>query len=200
MKKIRLMSTLCGAAFTLATSLGHAVILDFESRLGGLAYYDPNLNITWAANATGGIAADKWDNQVAWAADLSIGGVSGWRLPSADVNGDGTVVDCSGGGVTGCEDNELGFLYWEEGITPATPGPFSNVELNVWWYGTEFDSSRAWDFFITNTTGTQAIVDKNNNRLAWAVYSGDVVEVPVPAAVWLFASGLLGLIGIARRR
>jgi hypothetical protein len=29
---------------------------------------------------------------------------------------------------------------------------------------------------------------------------GAVSAVPVPAAVWLFASGLLGLVGIARRR
>ena len=28
----------------------------------------------------------------------------------------------------------------------------------------------------------------------------DRVVVPVPAAVWLFGSGLLGLIGIARRK
>jgi fumarate reductase subunit C len=28
----------------------------------------------------------------------------------------------------------------------------------------------------------------------------EATVVPVPAAVWLFASGLLGLVGIARRR
>jgi hypothetical protein len=33
-----------------------------------------------------------------------------------------------------------------------------------------------------------------------AVRDGDVSSVPVPAAVWLFGSGLLGLIGIARRK
>ena len=36
-----------------------------------------------------------------------------------------------------------------------------------------------------------------------SVYSGDVVNtpaVPVPAAVWLFGSGLIGLVGVARRR
>ena len=34
------------------------------------------------------------------------------------------------------------------------------------------------------------------------IFSGDVVNqpVPVPAAVWLFGSGLIGLIGIARRK
>jgi hypothetical protein len=28
----------------------------------------------------------------------------------------------------------------------------------------------------------------------------EMPEIPIPAAVWLFGSGLLGLIGIARRR
>jgi len=32
------------------------------------------------------------------------------------------------------------------------------------------------------------------------VLTVDVAVVPVPAAVWLFGSGLLGLVGIARRR
>jgi hypothetical protein len=32
------------------------------------------------------------------------------------------------------------------------------------------------------------------------VIPDDVVVVPVPAAVWLFGSGLLGLVGIARRK
>lgn len=31
-------------------------------------------------------------------------------------------------------------------------------------------------------------------------YTGDIEMVPVPAAVWLFGSGLLGLVGVARRR
>ena len=31
-------------------------------------------------------------------------------------------------------------------------------------------------------------------------FSGNITPVPVPAAVWLFGSGLLGLVGIARRR
>ncbi len=33
-----------------------------------------------------------------------------------------------------------------------------------------------------------------------ATYSMTVTAVPVPAAVWLFGSGLIGLIGIARRK
>ena len=31
-------------------------------------------------------------------------------------------------------------------------------------------------------------------------FAGRLTQVPVPAAVWLFGSGLLGLVGVARRR
>ena len=31
-------------------------------------------------------------------------------------------------------------------------------------------------------------------------FSGDLTKIPVPAAVWLMGSGLLGLVGVARRR
>jgi len=35
----------------------------------------------------------------------------------------------------------------------------------------------------------------------WAVHAGNVgAVVPVPVAVWLFGSGLLGLLGLARRK
>ena len=42
--------------------------------------------------------------------------------------------------------------------------------------------------------------DINAAGYVWPVRTGDVSIVPVPAAIWLFGSGLLGLIGIARRR
>ncbi|MBS4050890.1 MAG: hypothetical protein KGZ69_06770 [Methylomonas sp.] len=34
---------------------------------------------------------------------------------------------------------------------------------------------------------------------AWIVRSGDVAPVPVPGAIWLFSSGLLGVLGLKRR-
>ena len=61
-----------------------------------------------------------------------------------------------------------------------------------------------WSFNIK--TGNQVLQVKDTgfgNLAAWAVRDGDVaalVAVPVPAAVWLFGSGMLGLIGIARRK
>jgi len=180
----------------LITNLAQAVVVPLESRLGGSAYYDPNLDITWAANANINNNLDTWDNQRAWAASLTIGSVSGWRLPSIDVNGDNTVVDCSASGVAGCADNEMGYLYWKEGITSATSGPFSNL-ATLYWSGTELatGSTLAWMFnFSSGSQGSS--FSKNDGFFAWAVRSGDVglSSVPVPAAVWLFGSGLMGLL------
>jgi len=195
----RLNIALCGVVFTLVTNLAQAVVLPLESRLGGLAYYDPNLEITWAADANIN-SVDTWESQVAWAAGLTIGGVSGWRLPSADVNGDNTVVNCFGGGVIGCADNEMGYLYWDEGITAASPGVFSNVQQSFYWSGTEFaPGSIEWNVFFFGS-GSLRSFPKSDAIFAWAVRSGDVGAVPVPAAVWLFGSGLMGLLGLARRK
>jgi len=43
---------------------------------------------------------------------------------------------------------------------------------------------------------------KNVAMNAWAVHDGDigVAVVPVPPALWLFGSGLLGLVGVTRRK
>lgn len=39
-----------------------------------------------------------------------------------------------------------------------------------------------------------------NSRYAWAVRSGGPAIVPVPPSIWLVGSGVVGLIGISRRR
>ena len=194
-----------------------------ESRLGGLAYYDTDLLITWLqdANAGAGSIYDdgvsdtdgkmSWDNAVAWAAALDVSGVTGWRLASMDVDGSGVStttppVDCAGGGVSGCNDNEYGFLYYDEGIYNSSQDVFSStIQPGVYWSGTQ-DSvapiNIAWRFNLGSGTnsGLQDSGNKSSEHYAWAVYPGDVAAVPVPAAVWLFGSGLLGLIGVARRR
>ena len=199
MKQSRLLVNAGATLVAIASQAAWADFLPFESRLGGLAYYDPNLNISLVADANINDLMD-WSTAIAWADSLTIGGVSGWRLPNADVDGDGTVVDCFGGGVTGCADNEMGFLYWEEGITTVAPSPFTDVRSGVYWSSTESgsDTSRAWAFGFN--MGNQATNSKTGTNYAWAVRKGDVGTVPVPAAIWLFSSGLLGLVKFARRK
>ena len=179
----------------IATNANAALV----ERLDGLAYYDTIQDITWAADANlNGL--NTWQNQSTWVSSLTIGGIDGWRLPSADVNGDGDIVDCSGGGVVGCEDNEMGFLYWEENITPSTPGPFSNIQSNLYWSSTESSTSTSSSWIFRFSFGDQRTFNKDSDLAAWAVRDGDIGVVPIPAPVWLFSSGLIGLIGIARRK
>ena len=48
----------------------------------------------------------------------------------------------------------------------------------------------------TNSDCSGVALNLNGARVA----SGSISSVPIPAAVWLFGSGLLGLVGIARRK
>jgi hypothetical protein len=170
------------------------------------AYYDDQLDISWTANAK--INGSKtWDNQVAWAAGLDIDGVTGWRLPSMDVNGDDVIVNCSVDQAA-CMDNEYGHLFnygdgtvFGSGITASSPGPFSNVQL-FYWSGTDAPNPSRWSFLFDS--GFQSTRHKDLSAFAWAVHSGNVGSgnvgaVPVPAAVWLFGTALIGFIGMSRR-
>jgi len=208
MKKSNLVGALCACVFGVFSLSTHAALIGvLPATVGGTdwqAYYDDQLDITWTANANINNTT-IWDNQVAWAAGLDIDGVTGWRLPSMDVNGDGVIVSCTADQAA-CQDNEYGHLFnygagtvFGSGITINSPGPFSNVQSG-YWSGTEFapNPTKAWLFGML--IGNQATNSKLSGLSAWAVHDGDVSAVPVPAAAWLFGSGLIGLLGLARRK
>jgi hypothetical protein len=80
-------------------------------------------------------------------------------------------------------------------------GPFINFQSYGYWSSTEYIfPSYAW--YFNTIYGNQRDIVKTNSLYALAFRYGDVAvtTVPVPAAVWLFGSGLLGLIGMARRK
>jgi len=120
-------------SLTLVATVNAATL---QSRLGGLAYYDPDATLTWVADAnlaqTSSYDADYWSS-----------------------------------------------LYTD-------------------------DPSRAWVTDMGSGT-TYAPNKMMHEGFAWVVQSGDVnlipvSSVPVPAAIWLFGSGLMGLIGFSRRK
>lgn len=180
-----------------------------ESRLGGLAYYDTVLDVTWLANANAaaGSAFDdgsntidgrlSWASAVSWAASLEVNGLTEWRLPSMDVDGDGAVEDCAVASQAACLDNEYGYHFYWNGIDDQNPAPFTEVQTTNYWSGTEAGSS-AWLFDFTFNDGSQLTTSKNFNAAAWAVHAGDVALVPVPAAGWLLAGALPMLLGAGR--
>lgn len=81
----------------------------------------------------------------------------------------------------------------------ANTGPFSNVQFSHYWSGTEYgpDTSFAWDF--DTRFGFQFRSALNTQEAVWAVRSGDIAVVPIPAAAWMFGSAL-GLLGQLRRK
>jgi hypothetical protein len=221
MNKSRLLGAVCAIIFTFVTVAANAALLE---RLGGLAYYDDVADLTWLADANAtGTTLNNWTDANTWAASLNIDGVTGWRLPDTlqpdpscsrqgDLIGGDGIIDTSWG--VGCRGSEMGNLFYtvlegDEGAPislrhNANYDLFSNVQDADYWSATEYVPDtpfRAWSFLFHN--GNQGNANKSGSSgdaYAWAVHSGDVGEVPVPAAVWLFGSGLLGLAGIARRK
>ena len=96
----------------------------------------------------------------------------------------------------GCPDTDP----WCLQNTTADTVAIQNMQSYVYWSGTEDAryTGYAWGFYTG--VGSQGGYGKDVEIYAWAVRSGDVAAVPIPAAAWLFGSGLLGLIGVARRK
>jgi hypothetical protein len=80
-------------------------------------------------------------------------------------------------------------------------GPLTNLQPGFYWSGTEYApyNGYAWGFLF-NYGAQSASPDNYGVDYALAVRSGQVAAVPLPTTAWLFSSGLLGLIGVARRQ
>ena len=87
----------------------------------------------------------------------------------------------------------------QSGSGLSNTADFLNIQSAAgYWSGSEVSSGSGWLFSFND--GNQNILNKGVAQFAWAVHSGDVSAVPVPAAVWLFGSGLLAMLGFARRK
>ena len=186
------------------------------------AYYDTSLKISWLANAnaaagspyddgvsTTGNDADRftdgrltWQSALAWAANLNVSGITGWRLPTHADTGDlGCNFSFAGG--TDCGYNvqtgsELAHMYYVTlgnlaYYTPVTGAPqqppqpgwglkntanFVNLIASDYWYG-QADPLRptanSWTFY--NYDGFQTTLSQSSPMHAWAVHDGDVGQL-----------------------
>ena len=118
---------------------------------------------------------------------------SDFTLTVNDVNGDSTFTCCTSG-VPSSPDSIVSF----SGVTwvthPTTPPKFYSTldytpDLVIGGLTLAGDPTK-WGF--------SAVVGSAGKTASQWTYTATVV--PIPAAAWLFGSGLLGLVGIARRK
>lgn len=134
-----------------------------------------------------------WFGAMAWTENLTYGGFSDWRIPSAL-----TPSGFCTGYYSEC-NSELTSLF----ASPSEFANFSNIQRYYYYSNTEYGDSRP--IYIVNSQegegfGWQSGFWKNDPAFALAVRTGDVAAVPIPAAVWLFNSALAGIGFVGKRR
>jgi hypothetical protein len=181
---------------------------------GGGLIYDDVLDITWSQPWEQPVGTVTWHSASFWASSLSLGGVNNWRLPYISVAAGegpfaGTPVNCTTASELACRDNELGYMFYHNlSGSFATPilesgdpdlALFPTLTTNNFWSSTEKDIDIAWIFDFR--FGFQQTSGKDDPfERAWAVHDGNIGAVTIPAALWLFSSGLGGLFCISRKK
>lgn len=172
-----------------------------------------------------GFGLMTWQNAMNWAANLSyydsVRNVTydDWRLPTTR-QPDGSCISPYSGTSYGynCIHSEMGHLFYNElgGVagqsTTANSGLFTGVSGRYWsatasGFVSTHGTPVVWGFFFTANDGRGGLQDSKDTygdswSYAWAVRDGDVYATsaaPVPAAGWLFVSGLLPLLGYLRK-
>ena len=210
MKKIILTQIFLIIFFTLNANA--SLVVRGVDNLGSQLIYDTDYDITWydyTQSIRYGFGGAK-----NWAQNLEVTTSEGqifteWRLPTA-YNQDGSGPEM--GYKLQSQHTELGHLYYTElnnigardengrsqpGAGLINTGPFANLTGNYYWTstaGTENNAARAYHFYMPH--GYQGVIAQStSSRFAIAIVDGDIMATPIPGAVWLLGSGLLGLAG-----
>jgi len=182
--------------------------------------YDDVLDITWLQDAnyaqTSGYSSNGNLTKIeaeAWVNNLNYNGHNDWRLPSTR-------------GITdygSSESNtELGHMFVNNLGAPSIPccnifvdpeyfdasiqqeNNILNVLSYAYWFAesTEYQYPRdSYAYFFTNSGSLYESNGAHFSLLVWPVHDGDIgaSPVPLPAGIYLFLSGLVGL-GLIKRR
>jgi len=169
--------------------------------------YDVNRTIA-EGTVTGFIETDgtegilDTDNITRWSLTLTALNLNGGSpyLIEGSISGSGSGVRVLNGTAVSATSTQLRYDFNKPGSLLFRGALNSSSPTYFWCLETSFcsdadDSSEHLGRYLT--VGTEA--------LQWEHRSGEIVfanatVIPVPAAVWLFGSGLIGLAGFARRK
>ncbi len=169
----------------------------------GIGYGDLFLSSSWNPHGNPGYLQDNAATGTVWQYGFALDN----RWMNENQSGTGTLYSLNS------NDNLLDSLRSDNFMSGATYRNGQEVAVNLGSAGVSALNGGSWDIdssndvvnFYIDLTGTG--LQGSDIAIHWGMTCGnDVIEgiavsaVPVPAAVWLFASGLLMLTGLARRR
>lgn len=205
-----------------------------ETRRNGQFLYDPVHDKTWLVDANQpwnsnyddiasgpGTAFSNgqmtFEAALAWADQLIIDGIDGWRLPeltrfdrqcySDPANGGSRLEDCTDGDFTELWVdiflNGLGDRLMETSQL-ADARQFDHWQASSYWTSTlnDGDTTNSSAHLFSTFGGYQQNSTESGRGFVIAVRDGDIGEVsdvPAPNLVSLFAAGLIGLLGLRKR-
>ena len=204
----------CGPDFNVSTGLsvdytynaGSDVgILSITSTVSDASFLDGQLDPSWAFGNTSINVIPTVGGDDKFTLNFSVDG-SGNLLGSSNITMNGRVFTFSGGPqiaksfngtsldgnlITGGSINQIG---WNNSAIDFRGNIDSDSLLNLAGFGTNVAGLLALDSSMSSSTGN---VEWNES---WTSGGTLDIVVPIPAAVWLFASGLLTMLTVSRRK
>ena len=221
MTKQNFSGVVCACALFVLASPASAVTIDYSNSSIGKINLDP----TDGCGVAGSVGC--FDFTPGNSLEISSGSAAGYTGSISGLFGVGAISTLGGGLIETANVNGTGTLTIFDGLTSTSltadlnwvdigtfgTGGVINISgsvnlTSISYGGTNTDLlalANAGSGTQTTTfqfTSPQSLTDlfETSSTVSSTSFSGSISAVPVPAAIWLFGSGLLGLAGIARRK